>query len=452
MPKRATKKRATKSPVTKKQTSSAPTRSAARKENAPRSARHQGVGRRAPTLKQPPPRQQRSDPGSEDVFPGLEQTRNAALRALGEVRPVSNPEEAAFYGQRTEAGRSLPPPYLVHFLLVDLLNFPALGQSEKVAWTVPINFRERMLVIEHRKFGLGVFAQDAVAENDLAREVVVRVEKAVRTARPFFDWLASRAVAQSRINVVNNASALFSRYEFLNRLYRAKCEEAVARRDEQVITETELGSGGKTTSYSMPSFGLKKESRWLALAVVDAFFSWTEHAFIHLAILTGKATTGYQVTELAESDWPDKFKAVLDLSDPATKTFFDQLVEIRREVRNFMAHGAFGKDGRAFHFHSSAGAVPVVLPHRTGSRRFAVAGGNYFDDTAALAVIERFIKHLWSGPREPARMYIQDSDLELILPMASDGTYARAMASSEAMQDLIDRLHYMWDQAANMDW
>jgi hypothetical protein len=400
-----------------------------------------------------PPEVEMTTTGADsEVFPELEQVRSAALRALGDVRPVSVDEDSAFFGgQRTEAGRSLPPPYLVHFLLIDLLRFPALGQSEKVAWTVPIQFRDRFLVIEHRKMGLGVFAQDAAADNEFAREVVARIHKAVKAARRFFDWLASRVVAQSRVNVVNNASQLFARFEFLLRSYRAKRDEAIARADEKIVTKQQ-GPDGEVTSVFLPRFELENESRWLALAAVDAFFSWTEHVFVHLAILTGKATTGHQVTELAEADWPVKFKAVLDITDAITKKLFDDLLEIRRELRNFMAHGAFGKDGQAFHFHSSAGAVPVVLPHRAGSRRFMVAAATHFDDEVTLAIIEKFVAHLWAGDRSPARIYVQESGLDLILTRASDGRYASAMRSDDDMQSLVDELHYFSDQAANMDW
>jgi hypothetical protein len=67
---------------------------------------------------------------------------------------------------------------------------------------------------------------------------------------------------------------------------------------------------------------------------------------------------------LAIGDWKDKFKAAIDLRDQTAKGHYDTLLEIRRQIRNFVAHGAFGKDGQAFDFHSSAGAVPVRLPHQ----------------------------------------------------------------------------------------
>ena len=49
------------------------------------------------------------------------------------------------------------------------------------------------------------FAQDPESEDAAAREIVIRVRRAVKAARPFFDWTADQAVAASRVNVVNNS-------------------------------------------------------------------------------------------------------------------------------------------------------------------------------------------------------------------------------------------------------
>lgn len=387
--------------------------------------------------------------------PELESTREAALRAIGAVRPAG-PETLAdpkflFTAQRTNAGRELPTYYLVYFLLVDLLGFKNLGQFEKVSWSVPIDFNGRAFLIEHRKMGLGVFAHDATAEEDAARQIVIHIQKGVKAAQPFFEWLAAQAVQNSAVNVVNKSNSLFDRIKFLLEAYRSKAKEAVDRKDEHVVEKGETPSG-TWTSVHMPAWKLKTESRWLALAAIDAFFSWTEHVFIHISILTGNLKTGSEVAELAEADWQAKFKRALNLSDPTTKALFDKLVVIRKELRNFVAHGAFGKQGEAFEFHSGAGAVPVLLPHLAGSRKFLLGGGFTFDDDAALAVIDEFIKHLWSGTRAPAEIYVQRSSLPLILTMASDGTYVRAMTSVEKMTEFVEHLTGQFDQAANMDW
>lgn len=201
----------------------------------------------------------------------------------------------------------------------------------------------------------------------------------------------------------------------------------------------------------MPVWRLRNETSWLALATIESFFSWTEHIFIHIGILRGAPTTGTDVARLATSEWSEKFKAAFDLSDGASKRFYDQLLEIRRELRNFVAHGAFGKEGEAFQFHSTAGAVPVLLPHRAGGTTFTFGQGLIFDDAAALDLIEEFIKHLWAAPRAPAALYIETS-LPLILTMAADGSYQQAMSSIEDMSACVEHLSQEHDRAANMDW
>lgn len=386
----------------------------------------------------------------------LEVVRERARRAISPIKPVDADTRAEndflFKAKRTEAGRSLPDYYLVYFLFVELLGFQNLGKFEKISWSIPIDYQGEAFLIEHRKFGVGVFAKDLENEERAAHEIVIRIQKAVKEARPFYDWLAKQAVQDSKINVVNNSDVLYQRFIFFLDSFKAKSEEANLRKDERVVESGKSADGTAWTQYSMPAFALRKEAGWIALAAIEAFFAWTEHVFIHLAILQGAVKSAGEVSDLAAEDWPEKFKAALDISIPSTKKFFDTLIAIRRGLRNHVSHGAFGKDGEAFHFHSGAGAVPVLLPHQRGSRNFALGAGLAFNEDAAIKVITDFSELLWEGPRAPAKAYIQESGLPIILTSAADGTYSKAMSSMEAMEAHIEHLSYLWDQAANMDW
>jgi hypothetical protein len=91
----------------------------------------------------------------------------------------------------------------------------------------------------------------------------------------------------------------------------------------------------------MPYHELKKQEKWIGQSVIENFFSWTEHIFIHIAILNQKLTTGKDVADLSNSDWACKYKKALDISDPKIKSYYDKLTVIRRQLRNYMAHGAF---------------------------------------------------------------------------------------------------------------
>lgn len=386
----------------------------------------------------------------------LEAVRERAVKALAPIKPLDGnsqaPKNFLFSAVRTEAGRALPPYYLVYFLLVDFLQFKDLGKFEKVSWSIPIDYEGTAFLVEHRKFGCGVFAVDLPDQEVQAAEIVKRVKKAVKIAEPYFEWRAKTAADASTLNVLNHAHRLFERFEYFCSAYRARQAESEARKDEKHVETRTLENGGTASTVHFPSFALRREATWLALAAIESFFSWTEHIFIHIAILSGKITTGKEVADLAAGDWADKFKLALPIADKDSKLFFDKLVIIRRQLRNAVSHGSFGKQGEAFQFHSNAGAVPLLLPHRRDKNAIRFGTGVDYVDDEALNTIDTFIEHLWSGDRAPAKLYIQDSGLPLILTMAKDGTYARAMSSEEDMNEFLDYLGHKFDQAANMDW
>jgi hypothetical protein len=396
----------------------------------------------------------------------LHRIREMALNALEELEPAGSPRSdvegrGLILSSRTNGGRSLPPYYLVYFLFIDLLGFPSLGQWEKTAWMVPVRYRDRLYGIEHRKMGLGVFAPNLdpaatrsgtpseQAEED-ARAITALVAKAVSIAEPYFQWRAEQAVSTSELNVINKSDSLFDRYEYFRDRFRTLSDEAEKRKAERNVKKKILSDDAAISSISYPSFALRREAEWNAQAAIEAFFSWTEHIFIHLAILQSKLRSGDEVAHLAESDWKTKFKAALDVAEPSTKLYYDSLLDLRAQVRNFVAHGAFGKRGEAFSFHSGAGAAPVILTNNQ-RHKFSLTGRAAFNESSVIADIESFLLYLWSGSLAPARHYIF-SNLPSILTYVVDGTYANAMHSEDEMKVFVEHLRGEFDRAADMDW
>lgn len=382
--------------------------------------------------------------------------QKSVLDAIAPIRPIDKNtkarKDALFNAKRSIAGRMLPEYYLVYFLLVEFLGFRDLGRFEKVAWSVPIDFNGKAFVIEHRKFGVGVFVQDPETDEPACEQIVGLISLGVKLAKPYFVWLAEQALKDSKLNVVNDSRELFDRYQYFLETFRTINDEAVRRSGERIVEENIGANGTKWSSVTFPASELRSQSRWMAQAAIDAFFSWTEHVFIHIAILNGNAKTGSEVAKLAIAPWYKKFASALDCRIDDTNTFFKKLTAIKEQLRNFMAHGAFGKRGEAFRFHSRAGAVPLLLSEDTGGYAVSIDGQAAFDEGGALGIIEDFIVHLWSGSREPARIYIQDCGLPLLLTMAGNGTYLKAMRSVEEMEQFVRGLSRQFDDAANMDW
>ena len=385
----------------------------------------------------------------------IEKLKKRVREAISPLKPADDNSQAEkdllFNASRTEAGRQLPEYYLVYFLLVDLLGFENLGRWEKVAWSIPIDFKGKAYLIEHRKFGIGVFAGLGPDTESDAAEIVAAIKRGVKVAKPYFEWIANNAVSNSNLNVLNRSRDLLERYNHFLKYYQAKAQEAEIRKDEKIVTERQF-EGGTSKLIEYPSFSLLRETKWFALAAIDAFYSWTEHILIHLAILRGTIVTGEQVASLAAGDWNSKFKAAIDIADPISKKHYDTLSDIKRQIRNFIAHGAFGKEGQAFDFHSSVGAVPVRLPHQLDGGTFSLGTGLEFDESVALECVANFINFLKSSSYRPAYLYAQEGELPSILTMARDGTYAKAVVCEKKMKDLIEKLNHELTNSMNMDW
>ncbi|MCY4199352.1 MAG: hypothetical protein OXC53_08705 [Rhodobacteraceae bacterium] len=387
----------------------------------------------------------------------LEEVREKAARAITPLKPadrnITASEHLLFSTKRINTGIQLPEPYLVYFLLADLLEFWDMGRWEKQAYAFPVDFNGTVYLIEHRKFGLGVFAADQERQQDDATEIVRLVRNGVTAAQPFFEHLANEAAQGSNLSVANYSRTLFEKFEYLRRLYLNKSSEVEMRQGECTMEETKDESKGiTTTKIRFPSLELDREARWLGTSAVDAFFSWTEHVFIHIAILNGVCSTGEEVGRLARANWGEKFKAALPIDDHETKKLYDELITIRRRLRNHVAHGAFGKDGEAFSFHSTAGAVPLILPHTQNSDSFRFGSGADLNPKQAFDSITHFESHIWSAKRAGIKLYIQDLGLPAILTMAADGTYEGVRETVEDMVEFTEHLMREMDNAANMDW
>ena len=141
----------------------------------------------------------------------IEATRTKVAAA---IRPLKSSDSAVCWGRRTPASIRLPQPYLVYFLLVDLLGFKCFGPGEKVAWTVPVELDGRTFFVEHRKLGFGVFGSSDCGDDEMAEKTVNLINKAVRVAEPYFDWRAEQAILGLEVNIRNRSNALYERFQF----------------------------------------------------------------------------------------------------------------------------------------------------------------------------------------------------------------------------------------------
>ena len=345
----------------------------------------------------------------------------------------------------SQASKKLPVYYKVYFLLVSLLGFKDLGKAEKTAWSIPIDFDGEAFFIELRKSGLGLYGINMSKKYDKARKIVNILNKATRIAEPYFDYLADEAIKSSKLTITNNSRHLYERYEYFLKLYEEKDK---AFKDNE--NNRKLNSLYDGQSYKL----YDREAQWLAMDAIEAFFSWTEHVFVLLAIIMGKIKTGDKVNELINSDWSKKYKTIFDINKKKDNEFYIKLLSIRRQVRNYMAHGTFSNDMRTFYFHSPTGAIPLNYKNLS-KKNFTFNLENLFlslINYKTTNILKKFVSFLWSSERKNAKLYIQDSGLPLVLTKAQKGIYTKIMQSSKEMNEYIDREIWEQERAMNMDF
>ena len=384
-----------------------------------------------------------------------EKYKQTALKILFPIKPADEKtlakEKFLFTAQRSKASYKLPEYYLIFFLFNDLLQFKNLGQFEKIAWSFPIDYNGRAFLIEYRKFGVGVFVQDLEKDEKEAEEIVTKINGAIKSARPFYDHLAEEAVKNSEFNIVNNNQKLYERFEYLLSLYKKEFKKYLKNKDKNKI-ETKTFKHGTMTSHTNLGYQYYRKANWIAISCIEAFFSWTEHLFIHLAVIAENLSNGDDISNLVEAEWKIKFKAAIKNNSQEANKFYDELLIVRQQLRNFVAHGAFGKNGNAFKFHSRTGAVPVLMNHKKQKNRFSLHGYLTFKEEDVILLIEDFIKFLWKGSLQPAMCYTQKYGLPTILTNASNGVYQQATKDMKSMEEYSRYLMLELDNAANMDW
>ena len=377
----------------------------------------------------------------------IEKTRETALRAIA---PLEKPNSERFGRGKLNAFRDIPHSeyYLIFMLLVDLLGFKYWGPGEKVAYIISVEFEGQLYSVIYAKFGMKI----EYLEGGDGEAVYRALKKGIKAAKPYYLWRAEQASGSSDLNLLSKCPQLWEKYIFLKNQSEVLMKRFEAEKDQSVVEKGYNEDGSFSwSSVSYPAYEFRSQSLWLHETAVDAFFAWCEQALVHMAVLMGKLLNGREIAELLKREFGEKCKLVLDLSDVADKSTYDDILNLRAELRNYVAHGSFGKDGSTFQFHSRVGAVPMKILDSGTTSELAFGTSSSRDWESDYARIDSFLDQLWSSGRHPAKQYLE-TGFPCVLSYATDGIYQRAMRNEDEMAEFIEFLSRQIDDAANMDF
>jgi|GEM_PF-1681035 hypothetical protein len=376
----------------------------------------------------------------------------ALLRILGGIEPDPIGPDRAFLGapsRRIPLGWGRPiEPWEAAFILQDIVGCEDFGRGEKLAWEFPLRFEGVAMTLAFEKFGLRAYV-DASLEEEIATALAQRMAEQMARAIPLLKKTVLSAIADEQVtvglvNVENHYRRLQRQFAHFKKLSE---QSLVTAAETECVTE-ELPDGGWRSSN--PAFYIEEEARFEGKAAVHAVFSLLEHLLLIEFFLAGKDPANGQLAQFIGSGWTEKFKQVADLTDSETKRQYDRLVALHEDLRNPAAHGEVESDGTDFRFIlPGIGPVATRLVAQKGMRRtYAWTHSTTPDILAELTEVEK-----WFASGFLARA-IQYGESELELYFGSDLGAAIALSSDdpEELDQAIQYVTRMVDDARNMDW
>jgi len=273
--------------------------------------------------------------------------------------------------------------------------------------------------------------------------VVRGLRTCCRIAEHYLKPLVSERLNAGRITLDNEYSKFDGAYTFFRNEAR---KEYATPPPEPVFRETAYGSA---TSYQ--PFLSKQRGGYLAAAMLDAYFSKLEHTLVLMSPFARLQLADGELQRLVGSNWGGKFKMLFDIdADGTAKNIYDELNSVKEAFRNPVAHGGFLKKGASFFFHTSAGALPVLLSKAERDFELTICHvppATYEEICTLLDKTDEFFE---TCPLCNAYRFVR-SGLPVAVDDASRAKYAIAIAAGN-FEDFIRNEADTFDRHVNMDY
>jgi hypothetical protein len=368
---------------------------------------------------------------------------------LRDLEPLNTPVN--FYSFNTIGSnltgreKPLPLPYMVYLTLVGVLDYPVVWKPiEKTLWSIPAVYKGIPVLLEHGKFGLRVSANEARA--GLVDELVASLRACFPITDRVFGTLAEQRITEGRVTIPNQFSQLEGRYRYFRDL--AIDRFASDPPPERVIA---TDSDGNPTGWESDPLRPQREGFYCAAAMLDAFFSRLEHFLILAWPFTSFRAGEDNLLAFIGAAWGTKYKTIFDFAaTPSAHRIFDELLEVKDNYRNRLAHGGMDREGGSLYVHfEGLGAIPARLsagapPHIYPISEIA------FDEVCG--VLDRADELLRTDLPHVIYRYIE-SGFDVAFDKDSVAEYQSYLATpDEKIDHLLHQLGYQQSYHDNMEW
>jgi hypothetical protein len=342
-----------------------------------------------------------------------------------------------------------PPAYIVFLMFVLLLGYKYRGREEKVGWTIPITYKGTTFLLSHRKFGFRVLSIKGTSpKQEVLNEMLIQLKKGTVIADRILQPLFLEQLQKGRFLIANSYIKLTSMYDF----FRRKAKQTYSRKPRKPKARKRNKEGIPLFLSSNP-FESEFQGFYYTVAMIDAFFSRLENLLVFSVPFVGFAPDVSSYTTFISLPWADKYKHIFNLKNniPALKQY-EKLREIKEKYRNPISHGFFQKDNASIFIQMPmVGAVPLNLSILKDNLHFSlvpISKDTYYEICASFNSFEDFLR---SSALKYALLYAEGG-FDVAFDSNSIAKYKEACRSEEEFKRFIEKMMYITDMYANMDW
>lgn len=337
-------------------------------------------------------------------------------------------------------------PYIVFIIFVKILKFDYSGIGEKVAWEIPVLYKEIPFILAHRKFGFTISTpeRDDMDVNELAIDAIKMIHKAIPYAEPLVEPEIRKIVNEGRITLESEYSEIHSRYMFFRRKASAEFKNT-KKEDEMSKLIREIRDEPFTT----------RGGQYYLVAMLDAYYSLLEHLLVLLIpFLKVKLPEETTMEKFISSNWKDKYNFVFSgVKDKNVAAHLDALIKIKEQYRNPISHGNFQKNGASIYVHMRAlGAIPMVLTKSKRNLSYGFTGLSVITFQDICASFDAFDKFLDEHPNTKYGLQYIKTTFPVAFDPRSCQEYSNAMKSDEKFNKFLLKTGNQLNDAMNMDW
>lgn len=205
-------------------------------------------------------------------------------------------------------------PYVVFIIFANLKKIKFFGKWEKVAWEIPIKFKDVPFILTHRKFGFRILSNtETKLISKLAIEAMTNIHKAIRFAEVLIEPEIKSQLQSGNVTLDNEYSNIRNRYDFFRENAQIEFDSIEETKKQTKIT-LDNGYEEAIRSYN-ESLKRINAGNYFMTGMLDAYFSLLEHTLVlMLPFLKDIKLSSLNLENFIGENWKNKYKIVFPLA------------------------------------------------------------------------------------------------------------------------------------------